>query len=110
MGAWSTSTTSLTCSIALDAIARADPPIPVALRALDRGVEDIVDEGGLAGAAHARDDGEQAERDRHVDALQVVLARGDDAQLAAARACAGWPEWGSRDRRAGTWPSATAAR
>ncbi len=50
-------------------------------------VEDVVDEGALAGAGDAGDADELAQRNRHVDVLEVVLARAfDDERLAAAGA------------------------
>ena len=53
----------------------------------DRAVEDLVDEGRLARAGDAGDAAEDAERDRDVDVLEVVLARAaDDAARRAARA------------------------
>ena len=53
---------------------RADAPIPIALRALDRRIEDVVHECRLAGSAdtgHAR---QRVQRDIDVDVLQVVFA------------------------------------
>ncbi len=38
------------------------------------GREDVVDQRGLAGPGHAGDAGEHTERERHVDAAQIVLA------------------------------------
>jgi hypothetical protein len=46
----------------------------------DGGVEGVVDERRLARAGDAGDAGEEADRDRDVDALQVVAARAGDAQ------------------------------
>src|SRR5690606_41255039 len=48
----------------------------------EHGVEERVHERGLAGAGHPRDGGERAEREAHVDAREVVLARADDLHLA----------------------------
>jgi hypothetical protein len=49
-----------------------------------RAVQDVVDERGLAGAAHAGDRREGANREPDVDVLQVVRAGAADADLAAA--------------------------
>ena len=38
-------------------------------------IENLVDQGGLAGAGHAGDAGEGAQGDLHVDILQIVLGR-----------------------------------
>ena len=46
-----------------------------------RVVEDVVDQRGLAGAGHAGDRGEHAERERDVDVLEVVLAGALDGEL-----------------------------
>ena len=59
-------------------------------RARGQPVERVVDERGLAGAGHAGHAGEQPERERDVDALQVVAAR-----LSQPAACC----FGSRARR-----------
>ena len=58
---------------------------PLSLLASDV-VEDVVDERRLARAGDAGDRDEGAERERHVDVLQVVLAGADDGELAARRA------------------------
>ena len=52
---------------------RADPPVPVALRALDGRVQHVVDERRLAGTADAGDAGQRIQRDVDIDVLQVVL-------------------------------------
>ena len=52
--------------------------------ARQRAVEDVVDERRLARAADAGDRGEHAERNRHVDVLEVVRARAADDDLALA--------------------------
>ena len=60
---------------------------PRAVQAVgDRAVEDLVDERRLARARDAGDAGEDAERELDVDALEVVLARAADDELAARRA------------------------
>ena len=46
--------------------------------------QDVVDQRRLAGAGHAGHRGEHAERERHVDAAQVVLAGADDRELTLA--------------------------
>ena len=53
-------------------------------RPRQRRVQDVVDERRLAGAADAGDRGQHAERNRHVDVLQVVRARAADDELALA--------------------------
>ena len=59
-------------------------------RAGERAVEDVVDEGGLAGAGHAGHRRRHAEGEADVDPLQVVLARAlDRERLARARAAQG---------------------
>ena len=52
----------------------------------DRLVEDLVDQRGLARARHAGHAAEHAERDLHVDALEVVLGRALHRQVALAAA------------------------
>ena len=54
-------------------------------RARERSIQDLVDERGLARAAHARHGDEGAERKRDVDVLQVVGARAAHHELAARR-------------------------
>ena len=70
--------------VALEPAMRADLAIPVALGALQRGVEHVVHERRLARSADAGDDGQRVERDLDVDVLQVVLARADQRGCAAA--------------------------
>ena len=48
-----------------------------------RGVEDVVDQGRLAGAGDAGHGAEDAQREAHVDVVEVVLARPVDGQLTA---------------------------
>ena len=59
---------------------RADAAIPVALGALQRGVDHVVDERALARAADAGHAGQHAERNLDVDVLEVVLRRAEDPQ------------------------------
>ena len=66
----------------------ADGAIPVALHALDRGVDHVVHERGLARSADAGDARQQPERNFDVDVLQVVFARAQDAQPLHARPAA----------------------
>lgn len=54
--------------------------------------EDVVDQSRLAGTGHAGHRREHAERERDVDAAQVVLAGADDGELTA-------PVDGTPDRR-----------
>ena len=54
---------------------RADAAIPVALGALDRGVEHVVHERGLARSADAGHAGQRVQRNLDVDVLEVVLGR-----------------------------------
>ena len=58
------------------------------VRAVDlprqRAVENLVDQGGFAAAGNARHHGEQAERDVHVDVLEVVLGGAANRQLLVA--------------------------
>ncbi len=82
----------------------ADAAVPVALRALDRRVDHVVDERRLTGSADARHAGEQAERNLDVDVLQVVLGRAGDAQTLRCPACAASAAPESPARRAGTSP------
>ena len=71
------------CSRPVDPVVGAGPrPRPVQPVG-DRAVEDLVDERRLAGAGDAGDAGERPERDRGVDALEVVLAGAADDELAA---------------------------
>ena len=55
-------------------------PCPVEL-VREHPIQDVVDEGRLAGAAHPGDGGEDAERERHGDVLQIVRARAFDNDL-----------------------------
>ena len=48
-------------------------------------VEDVVDEGRLACAGHARDRGEDAQRELGVDVVEVVLGRALDRETAGGR-------------------------
>ena len=52
------------------------------------GIQDIVDEGALPRSGHPGNADEEAEGQRHVDVLQVVLAGPDDAKPVAARPAA----------------------
>ena len=110
IGVWSTSTTSLTYSWPSSRRVRADLAIPIALGALQGRVQHVVDQRGLAGSADAGDAGERVERDLDVDALQVVLGRAEQPDALRSRPCGApaAPEWPVR--RAGTSPSASAAR
>ena len=54
----------------------------------EHGIQDIVDEGALPRPGHARDADEETEGQGHVDVLQVVLARPEDAKPVAARLAA----------------------
>ena len=67
----------------LELAERADAPIPVALRALDRGVEHVVHERRLARAADAGHAGQRVQRNLDVDVLQVVLGRAHAAGSSA---------------------------
>ena len=69
----------------------------------DRLVEDLVDERRLARARHAGHAAEHAERDLHVDVLEVVLRRALDLDVAR-RACAAWPAPSICARPARNWP------
>ena len=66
---------------ALEATEEPDLLVPVALGALDPGVEYVVHERRLARAADAGDAGQRVERELEVDVLQVVLAGADDPDL-----------------------------
>ncbi len=69
-----------------------------------RAIENVVDEGAFAAAAHAGDDGHHAERDAQIEVLQVVLARsGDGEPLAGERARPGALQHGVQ-RRSDTCP------
>ena len=74
---------------ALDAVVRAGLVAGPVERARERLVEDVVDERGLARPADAGDRRQHAERDPHVDVLQVVLARAADDDLALERRAGG---------------------
>jgi hypothetical protein len=63
----------------------------------EHGVEDVVDERGLARAAHAGDRDEAAEREVDVDVAQVVLARPTTVSL---RPSVDRRRWRARDRPA----------
>src|SRR6185369_3660674 len=63
-----------------DAVVRLGLGVAVVEVLGDGGVEGVVDERRLARAGDAGDAGEEADRDRDVDALQVVAARAGDAQ------------------------------
>ena len=51
--------------------------------------DDLVDQGGLAGAGHAGDAGEGPQGDGHVDMAQVVFRRAPDGKERAAAGTAG---------------------
>jgi hypothetical protein len=63
---------------AFEAAMEAHLAVPVALGALQPGVEHVVHERGLAGAAHAGDTGERVQRKLDVDVLQIVLTGADE--------------------------------
>ena len=67
---------------------RADAAIPVALGALERGVDDVVNERALPRSADAGNGRQHAERNLDVDVLQVVLARAQHFQLLVRRLAA----------------------
>ena len=68
---------------ALDPVVGAGPILRAVEHRGQRPIEDVVDQGGLAGARHPGDRGEGAERDLHAHPLQVVLAGVvDDHELA----------------------------
>jgi hypothetical protein len=48
----------------------------------EHGRQDVVDQGGFAGAGHPGHRGQHPERERDVDLAQVVLAGADDGELA----------------------------
>ncbi len=56
-----------------------DFPVPLALRPLERRVDDVVHQRGLARSADARDARQRVDRDGDVDLLQVVLGRAREA-------------------------------
>src|SRR5947207_13250783 len=58
-----------------------EPPVPVAFRAVDRRVRDVVDERRLAGPADAGDAGQRIQRDVDIDVLQVVLGSALETNL-----------------------------
>ncbi len=62
----------------------------------ERGVEDVVDQRRLAGPADTGHRHEAAQRERHVDGLQVVLAGADDGQLPALGARPAYQRGGDR--------------
>src|SRR5690606_16527600 len=73
---------------ALDRVVAADPAGAVVDVALERGVEDVVDEGGLAGAAHAGDGDEHPEGEADVEPTEVVLRGAAHPELALGAATA----------------------
>ncbi len=72
-----------TWSMPVDPVVRAGPQLRLVEPVGDRRVERLVDQRGLAGPRDPGDAAEDAEGDRHVDLLQVVLPRPLDDQLAA---------------------------
>ena len=86
--------------------ARHDPGAVQLLR--QRRVQDVVDQGRLAGPRHPGDRDERTERERHVDALEVVLRGSLDHDLPGPRTpCAASPGSGSLPCRSGRRRSAT---
>src|SRR5207248_2887972 len=80
---------------ALDARVRTRSLLRAVQHLGERAIEDVVDQRRLAGARHAGDARERAERNRHRLALEVVLARlVDDQRVAGALA----PRCGYMDR------------
>ena len=81
MGDWSMSMTLSSSSRALDAVVVAGARLGAAVQARRHPLEDdLVDERGLAGPGHAGHAAERAEREAHVDVLQVVHARAPDGE------------------------------
>ena len=72
---------SLDAVVAARGLARAAEPLQ------EPAVTDVFEQGGLAGAADPGDADQAPERDPHVDALQVVLRRAPDEEMAGGR---GW--------------------
>ena len=70
---------------ALDAVVGARLVAGPVQRARQRAVQDVVDERGLARPAHAGDGGQQAQRDAHVEVLEVVRPRAADDEFAPQR-------------------------
>ena len=83
IGDWSMLMILSICSMPVDPVVRAGPQLRLVQPVGDRRVERLVDQGRLARARDAGDAAEDAERDRHVDPLQVVLAGALDDELAA---------------------------
>ena len=73
--------------VAFDAVAEFAPGAAGALRG-ERFVEHVVDERRFAGTGNAGDGDEHAERDRHVDAVQIVAVRAENLQEFALRLAA----------------------
>ncbi len=73
----------------VDAVVRARAQLRLMQAVGDRVVQGLVDQGRLARAGDAGDAAEDAERDRHVDLLEVVFAGAADEQRAARLAALG---------------------
>jgi hypothetical protein len=68
---------------AVDAVVGTRPQLRLVQAVGDRVVQRLVDQGRLARAGDTGDTAEDAERNRHVDVLEVVFARASDAQRSA---------------------------
>ena len=92
MGDWSIAMTLSMCSRPFDRVVRARLFAGAVNLRGQRAVQDVVDQRRFAAARNAGDHGEHAQRNFHVDVLQVVLARAPDHRafsVAGARRPAG---------------------
>ena len=69
---------------------RANALLRTALRALDRRIQDVVDQRRFAGSADAGDDGQRVQRDADVDVLEVVFGRAEQTDLLPRSPPPGW--------------------